>query len=310
MVRAVIFDWDLTLWNSWGIHLMLMERTALDLGITPPTAGQVAAEFHRPFRQHLLRFFGSAPDNASRLEAEGELDAILESYLGHYHGNVGRRNYLFPGAASLLRGLHRRGIRIGVLSDKISCFGDGELAQSGLAPLVEYADFKTDDRPYKPAPDGLRRVLNAMNLAPEDAMYVGDGPQDIICAHRVGVVSVAALWATIDRDAVLAQGPDYRLHRPHQVMAVVAEANGYADTDPWRRHLPWPWRPDADNPADDQDAPASAGSPADYTEPPPANWQFWPHLDGWQGRSRELALPPEAANPIAPLNRRGSTGAN
>lgn len=302
-MRAVIFDWDLTLWNSWGIHLMLMERTAVDLGMTPPTAGQVAAEFHRPFRQHLLWFFGS------RLEAEDELDAILESYLGHYHGNVGLRNYLFPGAASLLRGLRRRGVRIGVLSDKIRYFGGGELAQSGLAPLVEYADFKTDDRPYKPAPDGLRRVLNAMNLAPEDVMYVGDGPQDVICARRVGVVSAAALWAAIDRDAVLAQRPEYRLYRPHQVMAVVAEANGYADTDPWRRHLPWPWRPDADNPADDQDA-FTTGSPADYPEPPRANWQFWPHLDGWQGRAGELALPPEVANPIAPLNLRGSTSAN
>ena len=299
-MRAVIFDWDLTLWNSWGIHLMLMERTAVDLGLTPPTAGQVAAEFHRPFRQHLLWFFGTHPD------AEDELDRILESYLGHYHGNVGLRNYLFPGAASLLRGLQRRGIRIGVLSDKIPYFGDEELVQSGLAPLVEYADFKTDDRPYKPAPDGLVRVLNAMNLSPEDAMYVGDGPQDVICAHSVGVVSAAAMWATIDRDAVLAQQPEYRLHRPHQVMAVVAEANGYADTDPWRRHLPWPWRPNADNPADDQDDLTATGSPAAYAEPPRANWQFWPHLEGWQGRTSELALPPEVANPIAPLNLRGS----
>ena len=298
-MRAVIFDWDLTLWNSWGIHLMLMERTAGDLGLTPPTAEQVAAEFHRPFRQHLLWFFGSHPD------AENEIDAILESYLGHYHGNVGLRNYLFPGAASLLRGLQRWGIRIGVFSDKIPYFGDEELVQSGLAPLVEYADFKTDDRPYKPAPDGLRRVLDAMDLAPEDAMYVGDGPQDVICAHRVGVVSAAAMWATIDRDALLAQQPAYRLHRPHQVMAVVAEANGHTDADPWTRHLPWPWRPDADNPADDQDA-ITAGSPADYTEPPRANWQFWPRLEGWQGRTGELALPPEAANPIAPINLRGS----
>ena len=222
-----------------------------------------------------------------------------ETYLGHYHGNVGLRNYLFPGAASLLRGLQRRGIRIGIFSDKIPYFGDGELAQSGLAPLVEYADFKTDDRPYKPAPDGLLRVLNAMNLAPEDVMYVGDGPQDVICARSVGVVSAAALWATIDRDALLAQRPEYRLHRPHQVMAVVAEANGYAETDPWRRHLPWPWRPDADNPADDQDATTDRPAPpSDYAnEPPRANWQFWPHLQGWQGRTGRTGPPARVGQP-------------
>ena len=32
-MQAVVFDWDLTLWNSWGIHLGLMESTAMELGM-------------------------------------------------------------------------------------------------------------------------------------------------------------------------------------------------------------------------------------------------------------------------------------
>ena len=27
-LKAVVFDWDLTLWNSWDIHLSLMNQTA------------------------------------------------------------------------------------------------------------------------------------------------------------------------------------------------------------------------------------------------------------------------------------------
>ena len=102
-MRAVIFDWDLTLWNSWDIHLWLMERTGFDLGIIPPGAEAVAAEFHRPFHQHLLWFFGSTPDS------QGELDTIVAAYLHHYHAIVGHRNYLYPGVASLLRGLPSAG---------------------------------------------------------------------------------------------------------------------------------------------------------------------------------------------------------
>ena len=27
-LKAVVFDWDLTLWNSWDIHMSLMQQTA------------------------------------------------------------------------------------------------------------------------------------------------------------------------------------------------------------------------------------------------------------------------------------------
>lgn len=296
-MRALIFDWDLTLWDSWGIHLRLMENTAAELGAPAPTPEAVAAEFHRPFRQHLLWFFGSRPD------AEDELERILASYLSRYDGILAFRNYLFPGVASLLGALKRRGIRIGVLSDKIPEFGHAELQRSGLAGLVEYADFKTDARPYKPAPDGLYTVLDGLGINPEDAMYVGDGPQDVACAHSVGAASGAALWSAIDPDATLEQGPSYRLHRPHQVLAAVATAEGAPGSDPWLRHLPWPWRPDADNPQDDQDLGIAAAGD-NTAEPDPPAWAFWPMATQWRGRTGELAQLPSDANPIAPLSLR------
>lgn len=292
-MEAVVFDWDLTLWNSWGIHLGLMTGAAEDLGKEPPSAESVAAEFHRPFHQHLLWFFGSHP------EAQDELDEILRVYLNRYHAVVGHRNYLYPGVATLLAGFKRRGIRVGVFSDKITYFGEIELQQSGLAPLVEYANFKTDARPYKPAPDGLLDVLENMAVDPGDAMYVGDGPQDIACARAVGATSVAALWATIDQEAILAERPVHRAYRPHQVMAVVAEANGYGGPDPWLRHLPWPWRPNADDPVDDQDAGTVGSENATQSGDLPLLSSTL--ADRWQGRGAELALPPSVANPIAPL---------
>ena len=201
-MRAVIFDWDLTLWNSWDIHLWLMERTGFDLGIIPPGAEAVAAEFHRPFHQHLLWFFGSTPDS------QGELDTIVAAYLHHYHAIVGHRNYLYPGVASLLRGLRRRGIRIGILSDKVPEFGEAELRQSGIADLVEYTSFKTDRRPFKPDPTGLFHVLEGLGVEAADTMYVGDAPQDIACARTgfdLGIIPPGA-------EAVAAE-----FHRPfHQ----------------------------------------------------------------------------------------------
>lgn len=295
-MRAVIFDWDLTLWDSWGIHLRLMEHTASELGLPVPSAEDVATEFHRPFRQHLLWFFGSRPD------ADDELAAILDVYLVRYENIVAHRNYLFPGVASLLPALKRRGVKVGIVSDKVPEFGQSELRRCGMERFVDSANFKTDARPYKPAPDGLLTVLDELDVAPGDALYVGDAPQDIVCAQNVGASSGAALWSPVDRDATVARNPTYRLHRPHQVMAVI-DGTGNAGPDPWVRHLPWPWRPDADNPRDDQDAEPATTVPT-YQEPEPVPPQEWPMAALWKGRTGELAQLPADANPVAPLSLR------
>ena len=71
-MKAVVFDWDLTLWNSWDLHLQLMQSTADALSLPRPSGAQVADEFHRPFFQHLTWFFG---DDEQR---------VVDTYMGFY----------------------------------------------------------------------------------------------------------------------------------------------------------------------------------------------------------------------------------
>jgi hypothetical protein len=90
-------------------------------------------------------------------------------------------------------------------------------------------------------------------------------------------------------------------------MAVVANANGYEGSNPWLRHLPWPWRPDADDPEDDHDArPATPG--AVEVRETNASWQYWPLAARWGGSSQQLAVAPEFSNPVAPLALRVDGG--
>ena len=50
-LKAVVFDWDLTLWNSWDTHLELLRQTADALGAPRPEVGEVAARYSMPFLQ-------------------------------------------------------------------------------------------------------------------------------------------------------------------------------------------------------------------------------------------------------------------
>ena len=81
--------------------------------------------------------------------------------------------------------------------------------------------FLEGGRPYKPDPQGVLEVLTALDVAPNEAVYVGDASVDVECAHRAGVASAAALWASVDRENLLARQPNYRWDRVDQILATL-----------------------------------------------------------------------------------------
>ena len=212
-MKAIIFDWDLTLWNSWDIHVWLMRKTADALGLPRPQKEAIAQEYSRPFLQHLAWFFG------------GEVPA-LDTYLGFYRESVAEMGGLFSGVDETLRALKDRGFRLAVFSDKRQAFGVPELAQTGVGHLLDYVSFLVDGRPYKPDPLGLREVMDALGVSSGETVYVGDSAQDIECAHRAGARSAAALWGTVSRETLLSQKPHYQWERIEDILRALDVETG------------------------------------------------------------------------------------
>ena len=206
-LKAVIFDWDLTLWNSWDIHVWLMGKTADSLRLPRPRKGDIAREYSRPFLEHLAWFFGE------------EQDLILDAYMGCYRDAVGEMAGLYPGIEETLTGLKGHGLKVGIFSDKRQPFGVSELEQTGVGHLFDHTSFLVDGRPYKPDPKGLRDVMEALEVSPSETLYIGDSRHDIQCAHRAGTYSGAALWGSVDREGVLAQSPQYQWDRAELILS-------------------------------------------------------------------------------------------
>ena len=197
-LKAVVFDWDLTLWNSWDIHLSLMLQTAAVLGYARPDTTDLAREYSRPFLEHLAWFF------------PGEQERVVEIYLGFYHAAVWRERRLYPGVAELLQQLKDNGYRTAVLSDKRQMFGVPEFEHSQLSSVIDRASFITDGMAPKPDPAGLHDVMKSLGVTPGECLFVGDSHRDIECAQRAGARSGAALWASVEPERVLALEPEFR----------------------------------------------------------------------------------------------------
>lgn len=196
-LKAVVFDWDLTLWNSWDIHLRLMLQTAAVLAYPQPNGADLAREYSRPFLEHLAWFF------------PGGQERVVDTYMGFYHTAVWQERRLYAGVEELLRQLKVKGYLTAVLSDKRQFFGVPEFEHSELSPVIDRTLFLTEGMAPKPDPAGLHDVMESLGVMPAECVFVGDSHRDIQCAQRAGAWSGAALWASVERERVLALEPDF-----------------------------------------------------------------------------------------------------
>ncbi|WP_090018764.1 HAD family hydrolase [Limimonas halophila] len=104
--RAVIFDWDNTLVDSWVILHRALCATLTAMGREPWSMAETQARLRHSVRDGFPALFGERADEAEAVfyEAfEAEAEAGLEP---------------LPGAGALLAALTERGIAAGVLSNK------------------------------------------------------------------------------------------------------------------------------------------------------------------------------------------------
>ena len=103
----------------------------------------------------------------------------------------GRR--LYDDAAETLRGLRSRGYRLGCVTNR--AFGGPafvqEVAEHGLADLLEVMAVSCDVGYMKPHPRIFRHALDLLRVAPEEAVMVGDSLRaDVGGAQALGLTAV------------------------------------------------------------------------------------------------------------------------
>jgi len=97
------------------------------------------------------------------------------------------------GAEDTLRAVRDRGLHIGLLSNTVwpGAAHRHDLERHGLLPYLEHLVFSADVKAWKPYPEVFQLSLNALGLAPEEAIYVGDSLFfDVWGAQRAGMRGV------------------------------------------------------------------------------------------------------------------------
>jgi putative hydrolase of the HAD superfamily len=180
--RAVIFDlWDTLIdWDPVAAALMV-EQVAARAGVAPDEFSRRwnTRENHRyvaPIRE-ALRAVG-VPDEA--------LDDVCAIRLEFNRGALVPR----PGVVDTIRELRRRGLLIGLIT---VCSEEVEqlFPESELAELFDAEVFSNAVALTKPDPRIYLHCCELLGVAPEEAVFVGDGANDELAgARRVGMEAI------------------------------------------------------------------------------------------------------------------------
>jgi phosphoglycolate phosphatase len=208
--RAILFDWDNTLVNTWPTIVECYHDTFTALGLAPWTAAEVQARAHGSLRDFFPGLFGSRAVDAERIFYETFHRIHLE------------RLEPLPGAAALLAHCNAMGCYVAVVSNKVGDNLRAELAHLGWQHWIARAVGAKDAKRDKPAPDPILMALDGTGIAPDESVWmVGDTPADLKCAHAAGCLPVLVGGAEHLSASLLEHPPRLRARNCHELVALL-----------------------------------------------------------------------------------------
>jgi HAD superfamily hydrolase (TIGR01509 family) len=206
-VKAVIFDLDGTLvsFNLDYRGLRAEVRGFLMKNGVPASVLSLKESIFEMLKKTELFMRNSGRSAEAMDGVRREVLALAE----RYELEAARGTSLLPGAEETLKALRRMGLKIGL------CTISGEKSANYVLQRFKIADFfdaavSRDKVNYvKPSPEHLGLVLEALGVAAEDTVVVGDSGVDMQSARELKAIAVGLPTGISTLRQLASRGADY-----------------------------------------------------------------------------------------------------
>jgi putative hydrolase of the HAD superfamily len=171
------------------------------------------------------------PAQVRRLLGEFEItvsDEELARFLEAEHTAWGPARQLAATTHALLESLREHGLKLGLVSNAFDPpdLLHRDLAQLGVAERLDVALFSSEVGRRKPDPEIFQRALDALEVAPSEALFVGDTlASDIAGAAALGLRTCQALWFRVDDDPA-GPVPEFQAFTQMDVLTIARRLQG------------------------------------------------------------------------------------
>lgn len=178
--KAVIFDWDNTLVDTWPLIQTAIDTTMEKMGREKWGLQKVRDNVHKSMRESFPEIFGD------KWEEAGEI------YKNTYRSIHLDQIRFLPNSLKLIEKLNELGILQFIVSNKIGATLRKEVVKIGVSEKFFAIVGATDAYRDKPDKDPVELALLGSDLDPskDEIWFIGDTIADVQCAYNSGCTPI------------------------------------------------------------------------------------------------------------------------
>ena len=180
---GILFDLDGTLLDTIPDLADAANAMRQDMGLAPIATDIIATYVGKGVEQLVIRILGHEGTPAS-------VDMVMRGlarYQDHYRALNGQRSRLYPGVLAGLQAFRDQGARLAVVTNKGAEFTTPLLRQMGLDGYFDAVVCGDTCARKKPDPMPLFHACDLLDIAPAQALFIGDSINDALAANAAGM---------------------------------------------------------------------------------------------------------------------------
>ena len=212
MTNTILFDLDGTLLDTapdlaGAVNFLRRERGLNDLPLA----------VLRPYAGYGSKALIKAGFDIN--EDHPEFDLLIDAFLEQYQRRTLHETTFFPGVEALLTTLDEKNIPWGIVTNKPKRFTQEIVSRLGLDKRAQCIISGDTLSRRKPHPDPILHACQLMNVAPENAFYIGDTHIDVLASQAAGTKTLVVMYGyTHEGENPHHWKADGYLHSPCELM--------------------------------------------------------------------------------------------
>ena len=212
--KGIIFDLDGTLINSIEDIVDSMNEVLNEYGMATFTLEEYKTKIGSGIRNLVKR---SLPENTK----EEEIDEAVKLYEKFYEKNYLNKTKAYEGIDELLEKLVEMDIKLGINSNKKDNYTK-ELAKKIFKNIPFIKVFgEREGIPIKPDTTTMLEIVEAMELQPEEVLYIGDSDVDMITGKNANMDTVGVELGFRSKEELISSGATYIISTPKDLLDII-----------------------------------------------------------------------------------------
>ena len=213
-IQAVIFDFDGTLADTRKLIVTAKQEMMKELGLKVLDEKTCASSIG-------LTAYDAFSRDYPELSSE-EVEVLVKTYRAKFEElKTSMPPELFPGVDKVFSELKKLGIALTIATSRNKKSLLEFVGNWGMTEDFSVILCAEDTDKVKPEPEPVLKTLEALSIAPDQALVVGDMPVDILMGKRAGAFACGVTYGNSNREELLASGADFVIDSMEELLRYI-----------------------------------------------------------------------------------------